>query len=68
MLEDHDIKDRQVHEHLQPAVLGILACYVVIMAVGYLGGESFLTAKSAVIEYKKRADPLTEKPFFVDRY
>ena len=35
MLEDHNIKDRQVHAHLQPVVLGILACYIVIMAVGY---------------------------------
>ena len=41
MLEDHDIKDRQVHAHLQPVVLGILACYVVIMAVGYLVGNLF---------------------------
>lgn len=41
MLEDHDIKDRQVHAHLQPAVLGILACYVVIMAVGYWVGNLF---------------------------
>lgn len=41
MLEDHDIKDRQVHAHLQPVVLGILACYVVIMAVGYWVGNLF---------------------------
>jgi hypothetical protein len=41
MLEDHDIKDRQVHAHLQPVVLGNLACYVVIMAVGYLVGNLF---------------------------
>jgi len=41
MLEDHDIKDRQVHAHLQPVVLGILACYVVIMAVGYWAGNLF---------------------------
>ena len=41
MLEDHDIKDRQVHAHLQQAVLGILACYVVIMAVGYWVGNLF---------------------------
>ena len=41
MLEDHDIKDRQVHAHLQPVVLGILACYVVIMAVGYWLGHLF---------------------------
>ena len=41
MLEDHDIKDRQVHAHLQPVVLGILACYVVTMAVGYWVGNLF---------------------------
>ena len=41
MLEDHDIKDRQVHAHLHPVVLGILACYVVIMAVGYWVGNLF---------------------------
>ena len=41
MLEDHDIKDRQVYAHLQPAVLGILARYVVIMAVGYWVGNLF---------------------------
>ena len=41
MLEDHDIKDRQVHAHLQPVVLGILACYAVIMAVGYWMGNLF---------------------------
>ena len=41
MLEDHDIKDRQVHAHLQPVVLGILVCYVVIMAVGYWVGNLF---------------------------
>ena len=41
MLEDHDLKDRQVHAHLQPVVLGILACYVVIMAVGYWVGNLF---------------------------
>jgi len=41
MLEDHDIKDRQVHAQQQPAVLGILACYVVIMAVGYWVGNLF---------------------------
>ena len=41
MLEDHDIKDRQVHAHLQPVVLGILACYIVIMAVGYWVGNLF---------------------------
>ena len=41
MLEDHNIKDRQVHAHLQPVVLGILACYIVIMAVGYWLGNLF---------------------------
>jgi hypothetical protein len=41
MLEDHDIKDRQVHAHLQPVVMGILDCYVVIMAVGYWVGNLF---------------------------
>ncbi|MDA8920898.1 hypothetical protein N9J30_01285 [Gammaproteobacteria bacterium] len=35
MLEDHDMKDRQVHAYLQPVSLGILFCYVAIMAVGY---------------------------------
>ena len=41
MLEDHDIKNRQVHAHLQPVVLGILACYIAIMAVGYWVGSLF---------------------------
>ena len=39
MLEDHDMKDRQVHAHLQPVVLGILVFYVAIMAVGYWAGS-----------------------------
>ena len=41
MLEDHDMKDRQVHAHLQPVILGILVCYVAIMAVGYWAGSLF---------------------------
>ena len=41
MLEDHNIKDRQVHAHLQPVVLGILAFFIVIMAVGYWVGNLF---------------------------
>ena len=41
MLEDHDVKDYQVHAHLQPVVLGILACYIVIMTVGYWVGNLF---------------------------
>jgi len=41
MLEDHDMKDRQVHAHLQPVVLGILVFYLAIMAVGYWAGSLF---------------------------
>jgi hypothetical protein len=41
MLEDHDMKDRQVHAHLQPVILGILVCYVAIMVVGYWAGSLF---------------------------
>ena len=41
MLEDYDMKDRQVRAHLQPVILGILVCYVAIMAVGYWAGSLF---------------------------
>ena len=41
MLEDQDIKNRQVHAHLQPVVLGFLAFYIAIMAAGYWVGNLF---------------------------
>ncbi len=41
MLEDHDMTDRQQHAHLQPVVLGIAGCVVVILAIGYFVGGMF---------------------------
>lgn len=41
MLEDHQMQDTQPHVRLQPVVLGIIASYVVIMAIGYWVGSLF---------------------------
>ena len=41
MLENHTMQDNQVHAQLKPVMLGILFCYVAIMAVGYGVGSLF---------------------------